>query len=83
MSIDLVVQLEPWIEGKTYDRIGLDVTSTEVLGLQVPTVLLPVRPGRNVAVLVEVAAINQRMRDLGQHSALDFTRRLRHWMEGE
>lgn len=83
MSIDLVVQLEPWIEGKTYDRIGLDEASTEVLGIQVPTVLLPVRPGRNLAVLVEVAAMNQRMHDLGQHSALDFTRRLRHWMEGE
>lgn len=80
-AIDLVVQLEPWVEGKAYDRIGLEEGKTSVLGIEVPTVLIPVQPGRNLAVLVEVAAMNQRMKSLGQHSAQEFTRRLRGWME--
>lgn len=80
-SIDLVVRMEPWDENKAYDRLGLEERTTEILGLRVPTVLIPVRPGRNLAILLEVAAMNHRMRSLGYDVAHDFTRRLDRWIE--
>ncbi|HOQ89508.1 MAG TPA: HPr(Ser) kinase/phosphatase [Candidatus Hydrogenedentes bacterium] len=67
--IGLLVQLEMWDEKAHYDRTGLDEAYTEILGVKLPTIRVPVRPGRNVAIIIEVAALNQRLKEMGIHSA--------------
>ena len=68
-GIDLVVHLEPWEEGKAYDRLGLTSESEVILGVEVPRVTIPVRPGRNLAVILELAAMNNRQKKLGYNAA--------------
>ena len=68
-GIDLVVHLEPWEEGKAYDRLGLTSESEVILGVEVPRVTIPVRPGRNLAVILELAAMNNRQKNLGYNAA--------------
>lgn len=68
-SIDLVVELEFWDDKKTYDRLGLDEETMEILGIKVPKVTVPVKPGRNVAMIVELAARNNRQKRLGYNAA--------------
>ena len=68
--IDLVIELEFWDDKKEYDRIGLDEEYTEILGARVPKLVIPVRPGRNTAMIVEVAARNNRQKLLGYNAAL-------------
>ncbi|MBR6353291.1 MAG: HPr(Ser) kinase/phosphatase [Oscillospiraceae bacterium] len=68
-SVDLVVQMESWEEGKAYDRLGLVDESTEILGLTLPQVTIPVRPGRNLAVIMELAAMNNRQKKMGYNAA--------------
>lgn len=68
--IDLVIELEFWDDKKEYDRIGLDEDYTEILGARVPKMVIPVRPGRNTAMIVEVAARNNRQKLLGYNAAL-------------
>jgi HPr kinase/phosphorylase len=79
--LDLVVTLKDWQEVEELDRIGLDRQSYEILGLQVPHVTIPVRPGRDVARLIEVAAMDQKLKGLGQNSALEFNTKLLKSME--
>ncbi len=67
--IDLIVELELWDENKFYDRIGLDEETVEILGVKVPKVTIPLRPGRNIAMIVEVAARNNRQKKLGYNAA--------------
>ena len=68
-GIDLVVHLEPWIEGKAYDRLGLTDETETILGVELPRVTIPVRPGRNLAVILELAAMNNRQKKLGYNAA--------------
>ena len=68
-GIDLVVHLEPWEEGKAYDRLGLTSESEDILGVEIPRVTIPVRPGRNLAVILELAAMNNRQKKLGYNAA--------------
>jgi HPr kinase/phosphorylase len=68
-SINLVIKLELWKEGKMYDRLGLDDQFTEILGISVPSLVIPVRPGRNLAIIVEVAAMNHRQKNMGYNAA--------------
>ncbi len=75
-KIDFVINIEPWDNDKLYDRMGLDEESTEILGLQIPSVTIPVKPGRNLAVIVEVAAMNNRQKKLGYNAAADLLGRL-------
>ncbi|MEE1052867.1 MAG: HPr(Ser) kinase/phosphatase [Acutalibacteraceae bacterium] len=75
-KIDLVINLEPWDVNKTYDRMGLDVQKTEILGLDIPSLTIPVQPGRNLAVIIEVAAMNNRQKKLGYNAAEDLLNRL-------
>ncbi|PIU83809.1 MAG: HPr(Ser) kinase/phosphatase [Elusimicrobia bacterium CG06_land_8_20_14_3_00_38_11] len=75
-KIDLVVQLEQWKGEKEYDRLGLDDITTEILGVNIPTVTIPVRPGRNLSSIVAIAAMNQRLKMRGYHAAQDLNRRL-------
>jgi HPr kinase/phosphorylase len=74
--IELVVQLERWETGREYDRLGLDEERFEILGVPVPMIRMPVAPGRNVAILVEVAARNQLLRARGHHAARALAARL-------
>ncbi|WFA09161.1 HPr(Ser) kinase/phosphatase [Tissierella sp. Yu-01] len=67
--IDLIVELELWDENKFYDRIGLDEETVEILDVKVPRVTIPLRPGRNTAMIVEVAARNNRQKKLGYNAA--------------
>ncbi len=79
--IELVVHLEPWESGKMYDRIGLDNETTELLGVSVPSITLPVCPGRNMAVVLEIAAMNHRQKKMGYNTAEEFNRRLMEQMQ--
>jgi HPr kinase/phosphorylase len=74
--VELVVQLERWESGREYDRLGLDEQSYEVLGSRIPMIRMPVAPGRNVSILVEVAARNQLLRARGHHAARRLVSRL-------
>ena len=74
--VELVVQLERWEPGREYERLGLDDAHYEILGLQVPLLRMPVAPGRNVSILVEVAARNQLLRTRGHHAARKLAARL-------
>jgi HPr kinase/phosphorylase len=74
--VELVVQLERWDPSREYDRLGLDESVYDLLGLNVPLVRMPVAPGRNLAILVEVAARNQLLRVRGHHAARDLAGRL-------
>ncbi|TJX15217.1 HPr(Ser) kinase/phosphatase [Tissierella creatinini] len=67
--IDMMVELELWDENKVYDRIGLDEDTIEILGVNLPKVTIPIRPGRNTAMIVEVAARNNRQKRLGYNAA--------------
>ena len=68
-AISLIIELEEWSEGMDYDRTGLVEERVEILGLDIPYLLIPVRPGRNIAIIVEVAALNHRLKELGVHPA--------------
>ena len=74
-SIDMEVHLEMWQAGKEYDRLGLTDNYTEILGVRVPSLLLPIHPGRNLAVVLEVAARNFRLKQMGYNAAEELTRR--------
>ena len=75
-KIDLVVTLEPWVQGKMYDRLGLEPQTTEILGIELPALTIPVRPGRNLAVVLEIAAMNNRQKRMGYNTAEEFNKRL-------
>lgn len=79
--LDLVVTLKDWQQIEEVDRIGLDQEFYEILGLQVPHVTLPVRPGRDIARLIEVAAMDQKLKGLGRNSAVEFNTKLLNIME--
>lgn len=73
-TIHLVIKLENWEDYKSYDRLGIESESTEILGVDVPSVTIPVRPGRNLAVILELAAMNNRQKKLGYNAAEDLER---------
>ena len=75
-ELDLVVHFEPWDDTKFYDRLGIEDHYTEILGVQVPIVTIPVRPGRNLASIVEVASMNNRHRRVGYNAAEELARRV-------
>ena len=82
-NINLVVKLEAWQDGKMYDRFGLEEKTTDILGIQVPTVLIPVSPGRNLSVVIETAAMNNRQKRMGYNTAAEFNKRLMESMGAE
>jgi HPr kinase/phosphorylase len=75
--VDLVVHLKDWSSSGEIDRVGLDRGTYDILDVKVPEVSVPVAPGREVSQLVELAALNQKLRDLGFHSAMEFDRRVK------
>ena len=75
-KVNMVLNLEPWEQGKVYDRMGLETEYTDIMGLQIPSHTIPVHPGRNLAVIIEIAAINNRQKRMGHNSAKEFNERL-------
>lgn len=75
-KIDLVINLEPWQDGKMYDRFGLDEEKTDILGIEIPTTTIPVKPGRNLAIIIEIAAMNNRQKKMGYNTAEEFNKKL-------
>ena len=82
-NINLVINLEIWQQGKTYERLGLDTQVTNILGINVPSLTVPVRPGRNLAVIIEIAAMNHRQRNMGYNAAEELNERLLKQMQGK
>lgn len=74
--IDMVINLENWNENKEYDRLGLDQAYMEILGIKLPYVTIPVKPGRNLAVIIESAAMNLRQKNLGYNAAKVLNKRV-------
>ncbi len=75
-KIDLVINMEHWDSNKVYDRMGLENEMTEILGLQIPSLTIPIKPGRNLAIIIEVAAMNNRQKKLGYNAAQDLLKKL-------
>ena len=75
-KIDLIINLEPWVQGKMYDRFGLDSEKMDILGIEIPMLTIPVRPGRNLAIILEIAAMNNRQKKMGYDTAAEFNKRL-------
>lgn len=75
-KINMVINLEQWDMNKVYDRMGLEEHTTEILGIELPSITIPVRPGRNLAVIIEVASMNNRQKKLGYNAAEDLLKRL-------
>ncbi len=80
-KIDLVVEMELWNPEKIYDRMGMDVQYVSLLGVKVPSLTIPVKPGRNLAVILEVAAMNNRQKKMGYNAASELMKRLGMEME--
>ncbi len=81
-QVQMVVNLEMWEDGKNYDRVGEELT-IDLLGIQLPRIELPVQAGRNIPILIETAARNERLKRLGYHSAKEFDRSVKEWLESE
>ena len=75
-KIDLVIHLEPWVEGKMYDRFGLDDQTYNILGINVPSITVPVRPGRSLPIILEIAAMNHRQKKMGYNTASELEKQL-------
>ena len=80
-EINLVVNIVPWNQQKVYDRLGLEDQYMEILGVQVPMNTIPITPGRNLAVILEVAAMNNRQRKTGYNAAMEFTEQVNRHFE--
>ena len=75
-KVDMIINLEPWVQGKMYDRLGLDTEYTDIMGIKIPSLTIPVKPGRNLAVILEIAAMNNRQKRMGYNTAEEFNARL-------
>ena len=80
-DIALVVNFEPWKDGEVYDRLGLKDNYTNILGVDVTTYTVPVRPGRNLSVIIEVAAMEFRQKIMGFNAAKEFTEQINRHFE--
>ncbi|MCQ2591271.1 MAG: HPr(Ser) kinase/phosphatase [Treponema sp.] len=80
-EVQLIVQLEDWDSSKAYDRLGTEQKYKELLGVKIPIIEIPVRPGRNLPIIIEAAAMNERLKDMGYNSAQDFNQNVLKWME--
>jgi HPr kinase/phosphorylase len=82
-QIQLVVKLEEWDSQKMYDRLGTDESFEEFLGVSIPKLEIPVKPGRNVPIIIETAAMNERLKKMGYNSAREFNQNILKWIESD
>ncbi|WP_191017741.1 HPr(Ser) kinase/phosphatase [Treponema zioleckii] len=80
-EIQLVIKLSEWDDSKVYDRVGNKQEMTDILGVKVPVIEVPVKPGRNVPIIIEAAAMNERLKYKGLDSAKDFNQNILKWIE--
>lgn len=80
-KISIVMNLEIWDSKKVYDRLGLEEETTKIIDTEIPILTIPVRPGRNLAVIIEVASMNFRLKRMGMNAAQDFSERLTNVIE--
>ncbi len=81
-TIDLVINIVPWSDEQDFDRLGLEDQYVDLLGVKIPSVVCPVKPGRNLSIILEIAAMNNRQKKMGYNSAKEFTERInRHFIE--
>lgn len=79
--VELIISLREWDDKMEFDRTGLDNNTEEILGLQIPYIELPVKPGRNIPIIVETAAMNERLKKMGKHSAQEFNKKLTQYIK--
>lgn len=82
-QVQLICNLEEWDSNKVYDRIGTDEMADLILGVRVPRLDIPVKPGRNIPIIVETAAMNERLKKMGYHSAREFNQNILRWLESD
>ena len=82
-EIQLVVQLETWDTVKTYDRLGTDEQTMVFLGVSIPKLEIPVKPGRNIPIIIETAAMNERLKSMGYNAAREFNKNILKWIESD
>jgi len=82
-EIQLVVQLEAWDSNKSYDRLGLEEQAMELLGVSIPRLEIPVKPGRNIPIIIETAAMNERLKSMGYNAAKEFNKNILKWIESD
>jgi HPr kinase/phosphorylase len=82
-QIQLVVKLEEWDSKKMYDRLGMEEQVAEFLGVTIPKLEIPVKPGRNVPIIIETAAMNERLKKMGYNSAREFNQNILKWIESD
>lgn len=75
-EINMIAKLEFWNENKMYERLGIDNIYGEIMDIEIPQVVLPVKPGRNLAMVLEIAAMNTRMKSMGYNAAQDFSKKV-------
>ncbi len=80
-EVQLVIKLEEWDNSKVYDRVGSNLETVEFLGVKVPCIEIPVKPGRNLPIIIEAAAMNERLKARGYNSARDFNQNILKWIE--
>jgi HPr kinase/phosphorylase len=82
-EIQLVVTLETWDSSKSYDRLGTDDQFMEFLGVNIPKLEIPVKPGRNIPIIIETAAMNERLKSMGYNAAREFNKNILKWIESD
>ena len=80
-EVQIVVKLESWDQNKIYDRIGNGGLSVDLLGVKIPLIEIPVKPGRNLPIIIEAAAMNERLKSMGYFSAKEFNKNILRWVE--
>ncbi|HAP44678.1 MAG: HPr kinase/phosphorylase [Spirochaetes bacterium GWD1_61_31] len=82
-QVQLICNLEEWDTNKVYDRIGTDEKTQAILDVHIPHLDIPVKPGRNIPIIIETAAMNERLKKMGYHSAQEFNKNILRWLESE
>jgi HPr kinase/phosphorylase len=82
-EIQLVVKLEEWDSSKSYDRLGTEDQTMEILGVSIPKLEIPVKPGRNIPTIIETAAMNERLKSMGYNAAREFNKNILRWIESD
>lgn len=82
-QVQLVVQLEEWDSEKMYDRLGTQEETMDLLGVKIPRLIIPVKPGRNIPIIIETAAMNERLKKMGYYSAKEFNQNILKWIESD
>ena len=82
-EIQLAVELETWDSSKSYDRLGTEEHLIEYLGVRIPKLEIPVKPGRNIPIIIETAAMNERLKTMGYNSAKEFNKNILKWIESD